>query len=76
MPADLEWRFWRDEMDVPWLAVVPKDDPNNYTLRRVASIYWSEGRQQWCASWPAGKLAHRDLSRCVRAIEKAIKELT
>jgi hypothetical protein len=45
-----EWRNWTDEFKRPWTALVPVDEPNNYSLRRIASVCY-DGQRQWVAAY-------------------------
>lgn len=53
MTTEYEWRDWDRSKGDPWSGLLPTDELNNYSMRRIASIY-RDGRGQWQSSyyWP------------------------
>jgi hypothetical protein len=43
-----EWRKWTDDTD--WVGLLPHDVSNNFSLRRIASVY-QRGKGDYMASY-------------------------
>lgn len=71
-----EWRTWEVNDDfAPRWGVLPVDEPNNYTLRRLASIY-RDGKGMYRGAVRAGGGCHlKTLRGAQRWIERRLAAL-
>ena len=80
-PIEYEWRAWTDDMGVSWRRLLPIDEPNNYSMRGIASIcqrgaiyigsyYYPNSTGNFSRNWIAAVTAIRAMRYLERELMK------